>query len=59
MEPHNRTELQSRISMFHPFSSKLGVRAPQFEYQPARSHLTGLRLAVSEHKALRGKGSRP
>jgi len=59
MEPRNRTELQSRISMFHPFSSKLGVWAPQFEYRQARSHLTGLRLAVSEHKAPKGRGSRP
>lgn len=56
MEPYDRTELESRITMFHPFSSRLGMRAPQFEYRQARSYLTGLRLAASEHKALRGRG---
>ena len=56
METDGPARLQSRNATYHRCSTTLGMRAPRAQSGHARSHTIGLRVAVSEDGALKGKG---
>ena len=58
MATDGRAGLQSRNATCRRCSTTLGMRAPRVQSGHARSHTIGLRVAISEDGALKGKGGR-
>lgn len=56
MEMGRTAEPESRITTSHPFSTTLGMRAPESLAGHARWHGTCSRAAVCEDEALKEKG---